>query len=549
MSQSICSGSVTEVFFDDFDDGDYDGWSATHPTTGDPATAPDVVPSPQGYSLRGIGSGYSPDPGLNVFLTYPLQISNASELKIEMRAKSGPQWPNSAWLVLISGDDSYSFGDYGEGNQWAQFTPNVGGVSEWYNYSINANVWHDFAWTRDADGWWSLSIDGNLVWEDFCQDNRLTSFDRIGIHVLRNQSEIEWVRISVSEPPCVVDTEDSDIHEWIYCEPVSCSLGGTLTDPANAFDGDWNTYAEVRSNGNGTCSICCGLQETWSVPIGVDLGFHYKIESVDVYQQAIYIRFWNPDTSQWDDQQLYGHNMAPWHILDGLADETLLIPATYVDESGCFKSNIILLNKWNTNAWSRLYETSITAEVPCTVAVPVDIKPASCPNPLNLTSKGIVPIAVLGTEDFNVGEIDPTSIRLKYGEATEGVAPIRSKLQDVATPVVDGNECECTTAGPDGHTDLNLKFKTTNIVDMLVYELGDTEYGTAEVDPLTLVFTLTGQLNDGTSIEGSDCMVLVGRVPEVLAARKADINEDGAVNFADLGLLKKYFWKSNLNDD
>lgn len=148
-------------------------------------------------------------------------------------------------------------------------------------------MWHDFAWTRDVDGWWSLSIDGQEVWHNFCQDNRLTSFDPIGIHVLRNQSEIEWVRISVSEPPCVVDIEDSDIHEWIYCEPVSCSFGGTLTDPANAFDGDWNTYAEVRSNGNGTCSICCGLQETWSVPIGADLEFHYRIEGVDVYQQAI----------------------------------------------------------------------------------------------------------------------------------------------------------------------------------------------------------------------------------------------------------------------
>jgi hypothetical protein len=180
--------------------------------------------------------------------------------------------------------------------------------------------------------------------------------------------------------------------------------------------------------------------------------------------------------------------------------------------------------------------------------VKVDIKPGSCPNPLNLAAKGNLPVAILGSEDLDVNEIDPTSVRLKYGDA-EGVAPIRSNLEDVATPVIDGNECDCNMAGPDGYTDLTLKFETTDIVDMLVYELGDAEYGTADVDPLTLVFTLTGQLNDGTAIEGSDCMVLVGRVPEALAARKADINEDGAVNFADLGLLKKYFWKSNLNDD
>jgi hypothetical protein len=193
---SMSWASMSVFLYDDFDDGNYDGWSATRPDTGVPITPPVLVSSPEGYSLRGIGSGYSNDPGLNVWLTYPLQISNVGELKIEMRAKSGPQWPNSAWIYLISGDDYYAFGDYGEGNQWAQFTPDVDGVSEWYNYSINANMWHDFAWTRDADGWWSLGIDGQEVWHNFVQENQLTSFDPIGIHILRDQSEIEWIRIS-----------------------------------------------------------------------------------------------------------------------------------------------------------------------------------------------------------------------------------------------------------------------------------------------------------------------------------------------------------------
>jgi len=190
---------MSVFFFDDFDDGNYDGWSVTHPETGDPTNPPDVVSSPEGYSLRGVGSGYSQDPGLNVYLTYPLQLSNIGELKVEMRAKSGPQWPNSAWVILISGDDyadRYVFGDYGEGNQWAQFHSVIDGQIEWYNYSINANLWHDFAWARDADGWWSLSIDGQEVWHNFLQDNQLTSFEPIGINLLRNQSEIEWVRIS-----------------------------------------------------------------------------------------------------------------------------------------------------------------------------------------------------------------------------------------------------------------------------------------------------------------------------------------------------------------
>jgi hypothetical protein len=189
---------MSVLLFNDFDDGNYDGWSPINPYSGAPATPPDIVfhPETNTFSLRGGGSGYSHDPGLNVWLTNPFSISNVSELKIEMRAKSGPQWPNNATIFLTSGPDYYAFTDYGEGNQWAQFSPNVDGQDEWYNYSIDANVWHDFEWNRDVDGWWSLSMDGNEVWHNFCQDNRLTSFNPIGIRILRNQSEIEWVRIS-----------------------------------------------------------------------------------------------------------------------------------------------------------------------------------------------------------------------------------------------------------------------------------------------------------------------------------------------------------------
>jgi hypothetical protein len=52
---------------------------------------------------------------------------------------------------------------------------------------------------------------------------------------------------------------------------------------------------------------------------------------------------------------------------------------------------------------------------------------------------------------------------------------------------------------------------------------------------------LTGQLLDGTPIEGSDCVKLVGNVSKALAARKTDINEDGIVNMADFAVMSQ-FW-------
>ena len=60
----------------------------------------------------------------------------------------------------------------------------------------------------------------------------------------------------------------------------------------------------------------------------------------------------------------------------------------------------------------------------------IDIKPGSCPNALNIDSMGILTVAVLGTEDFDATTVDPASIRL------QGVAPIRSSVEDLASPVI-----------------------------------------------------------------------------------------------------------------
>jgi hypothetical protein len=161
--------------------------------------------------------------------------------------------------------------------------------------------------------------------------------------------------------------------------------------------------------------------------------------------------------------------------------------------------------------------------------VNVDIKPGSCPNPLNVASRGILPVAVLGTEDFDVNQIDLTSIRLA------GVPAVRSSFEDVATPVVDGNECDCITDGPDGYTDLTVKFRTQDVVT----ELLNTESELVQGQELKL--TLTGTLSDDTTIAGGDCVVLVGNVPRHLLVRQSDIEQDGIINLLDLAKLAEYW--------
>ncbi len=133
------------------------------------------------------------------------------------------------------------------------------------------------------------------------------------------------------------------------------------------------------------------------------------------------------------------------------------------------------------------------APIPEPTTISIDIKPKYCPNPFNVRSKGVIPVAILGTADLKVTDIDITSLRLN------GVAPVKSDFEDVATPT--GLEpCECLALSGDGTEDLTLKFDTQAIVAAL----GDVQ--NAEEIPLML----TGMLQDGTEIEGSDCVVIKG---------------------------------------
>lgn len=188
------------VFFDDFDNGNYDGWTVERlhgNAAGAAVLAPDVVLSPEGYSVRGTGSGY----GTGSFITHPVNLEDIVEVCIEMRAKSGPQTPNHASTYLLDGQDLYQGMVYGEGNRKADFL--VGSPTEYlYRHDIGdrAYEWHTFAWCRDSEGWWSLCIDGILEAEDFAQDLQITSFDHVELLLHRNQSEIEWVRVTVPEP-------------------------------------------------------------------------------------------------------------------------------------------------------------------------------------------------------------------------------------------------------------------------------------------------------------------------------------------------------------
>ena len=150
----------------------------------------------------------------------------------------------------------------------------------------------------------------------------------------------------------------------------------------------------------------------------------------------------------------------------------------------------------------------------------LDIKPGSCPNPLNVRNLdgeprngksnrgGVLPIAILGSETFDVDDIDVSSLML------EGVAPLRDSQDDVGAPAGrPKDECECHAGEPDGYADLTLKFDKEDVAHVL----GEVYDG--DVVPLTL----TGMLLDGTVFETSDCVLIIGeKQPDVASGRDAN---------------------------
>ena len=135
------------------------------------------------------------------------------------------------------------------------------------------------------------------------------------------------------------------------------------------------------------------------------------------------------------------------------------------------------------------------------VEATVDIKPGSCKNPLNLKSKGVLPVVILGSNMLDVANIDVASLRLSFPDADppkEGVNPVRSKLEDVTL-------ADCAGEGPDGFVDLVLKFRTQDVVGLLPVD----ELTRGQIVPLVLTGILRDETGTEMTITGEDTVTII----------------------------------------
>jgi hypothetical protein len=236
------------------------------------------------------------------------------------------------------------------------------------------------------------------------------------------------------------------------------------------------------------------IERTWK-DISIDPGWGYLM--VPAHYQAMYCLMKGFVYSQINliDLDNDGINEHDWYteFAQVLVDQQNIAGFWPADYWG----NQILSTVWALLILER------SAPPPPVANIYVDIKPGSCPNPIQLSKKGVTPAAICGTDDFDVMDIDPCTIRIgREGGGYVEVAPVRYNYEDVATPFID--ECEdcncddrnnCHTLKEDGYLDLTLKFSTPEIV---AYLLNDTEEG----DVLCLY--ITGEIIDGPTFYGED---------------------------------------------
>lgn len=114
------------------------------------------------------------------------------------------------------------------------------------------------------------------------------------------------------------------------------------------------------------------------------------------------------------------------------------------------------------------------------IEVAIDIKPGSYPNSINLSSAGVIPVAILSSESFDAASIDPDTLRLSG--ASVGIAGKSGKLL-----------CHLEDVNGDSRNDMVCQFETAQ----LMLQTGDT------------MGVITGTTLSGVGIHGQDTVRIV----------------------------------------
>ncbi|MEE8170758.1 MAG: hypothetical protein V3T70_09440 [Phycisphaerae bacterium] len=286
-------------------------------------------------------------------------------------------------------------------------------------------------------------------------------------------------------------------------------------NPGGAFIAQW------RFNVSGFSSLC----------VSIDMGAMGDFESSDVFDWTARIdggAVVPVFTSFVDNAGSHTYTMeggAQFTLNDPLFMNGVLVDndLSTFDSGGIGSGNLLQLTlTGQTNGGNEGYVFDNVVINSGDIAI--DIKPESCPNPLNRKSRGVVPISLLGNTGIDVNQIDLATVRLVRADGVggavspnEGPPGPKSKIADNGTPSGCGG-CLCHDEGDDGHDDLSMKYRTEDVVSALQLD------GLMNGDEVELL--VIGNLLDGTPFAtDSDCVLLV---PKGVTTLSVNSNADDA---------------------
>lgn len=292
--------------------------------------------------------------------------------------------------------------------------------------------------------------------------------------------------------PAVVGANDAptidgniDIGEWddYYLGTSVTGWGGGMSVDVYGFADDTYLYAAyvadmTKPGWSVAAGLCISANLDYKTPQSIswpDPGYTHISVYGDGFAQTdgsdwVWPDGWaNTDPSVFTNRGIEYYVGEPCYGSPYPNTAEIKIPLSLLTYAGC-DGQIRLSGQYWQYDWAELF--FVTLPPPPTIEVDIDIKPGSDPNSINLKSKGVVPVAVLTTDDFDASDVDPETV------VFAGAEPARWVMEDV-----DG----------DGDMDMLFHFKTQDL----------------NLDEDSTEATLTGETIDGIPIEGTDTVNIV----------------------------------------
>jgi hypothetical protein len=169
--------------------------------------------------------------------------------------------------------------------------------------------------------------------------------------------------------------------------------------------------------------------------------------------------------------------------------------------------DINTLSDWSDNGYlnqdNGVLAANLCDQASFDIEVAIDIKFCSDPNAFNCKKKGVLPVTIFGTGDFDVADIDVSSLRLCTEDGLNCTnAPRDSSIADRGDPESDLGAAECAIVDDveqdyltlDGFLDLDAAFEASEVQDMLGTFCG------AERNAVSETLVIMGSTIDGTPI-------------------------------------------------